>query len=247
VSQAALKALDLLRAVAGAGAGGLASKDAAGRAGLDKTTASRLLGMLTEQDWLVREPATRLYFAGPRLVEIASVTGLSERIAPEVDELLERLRSATGETVAMHRLIGRLRVCVVVHESHHEVRSTVAMGSSATLDTGASGRAILAFCPDGFAESVTGEPIPVGREDLLDDDLRQLRTHGFMSMEYAEPGGSGVIAAPVFAGNGVFGAVAILGPASRFSEPHRVEAASALVSTCRKISLALGGAVPNFT
>ncbi|MGH3756885.1 IclR family transcriptional regulator [Actinophytocola sp.] len=239
MSQAAVKALDLMDVVARAGAPGLSSTEAAAAAELDKTTASRLLAMLTQRGWLVRDPASRRYFPGRVLIEVAHATGFAERVPSTVHDVLRALQEQSGETVALHQLAGRVRLCVAGFESREEVRSALQAGETRPLDRGASSRVILAFCPERLRAQVMAEQADDAARTLLAEQLRWIVEHGYLSIESADVGGSGAIAVPLFHGPDIYGAIAIAGPASRFVRERRQAMVPALFRAGRDVSESL--------
>jgi len=105
MSQAAEKALSVLEHVA-ANAEPLSVMSVAESLNLDKSTCSRLLALLTEQGWLVRDGRTRTYSVGPTLVRLGASAAMNHHLQLILLPLLTALRDETGETVSFHRRIG---------------------------------------------------------------------------------------------------------------------------------------------
>jgi DNA-binding IclR family transcriptional regulator len=235
MSQAATKALDLVEVVARAAARGITSTEVTVAAGLDKTTVSRLLRMLTDSEWLVRDPVSRRYFPGRVLIEIAHATGFSQRTRVVVNEVLQPLADASGETVALHQLAGQVRLCIAGIESAHEVRSVLHVDETRPLDRGASSRLILAFCDPAIRDSVLDEQARQERE-LLTEQLAFVEAHGYLDVESDASSGSGAIAVPVFDGDAIFGSLAVAGPAYRFTAGHRLQLLPAMFAAAERVS-----------
>lgn len=242
MSQAAIKVLDLVAAVARHTSGGIASGEAAALTGLDKTTTSRLLNMLTSRAWLVRDPATRRYYPGPALIEVAYATGYGERVAQGVDELLRSLQENTGETVALYRLAGRVRLCIAGYESKQEVRSTLQTGETRPLSLGAASRAMLAFCAEDLQQQIIDAQPDDAARQLLGEHLRSAVRDGYLSTGSPDGSGSGSVAVPLFDHDRIYGAVGVSGPASRFTEQRRRACLPGLFAVARQASEELTGA-----
>jgi DNA-binding IclR family transcriptional regulator len=241
VSQSAIKALDLVAVVAHSSGDGIGSTAAAARAGLDKTTASRLLGMLEERRWLVRDPATRRYFPGPVLIEASYATGFTERPPAGVDELLLPLQEASGETVALYQLAGRVRLCTAGFESRHEIRSTLQTGETRPLDLGAASRTILAFCDESLRQQVFAAHTDEAYLATLVEQVGSAARHGYLSTGSPTGDGSGAVAVPLFNRDRIYGAIGISGPAGRFTAARREAILPRLFEVARTVSAQLGG------
>jgi DNA-binding IclR family transcriptional regulator len=202
--------------------------------------------MLTDHGWLVRDPQSRRYLPGRALIEVAHAAGVAERLPPDVDNLLRELRDRSGETVALHQLVGRLRLCIAGIESEEEVRSVLQAGETRPLDRGASSRVILAFCPGWLQRQILDDQSDDVARATLIEQLAFVAEHGFLSIESNQPGGSAAVAVPLFTHDGVYGAIAIAGPASRFVGPLRDTYVPDLFRVARQASRYLGGPADRF-
>lgn len=239
MSQAAEKALQVLRHVASNNepVGMMAAADALG---LDKSTCSRLLGLLVEQGWLVRDEQSRMFSVGPTLVGLAATAAVGTRMQAILQPILLRLRDKTGETVSFHRWVGARRVCVAGLESQQVVRRVLPLGDSFPLPVGPSGRAILAF--------VEAERQQEFLRGLDDDEVRRIRSDlesavrtgaVLTDVEYAPS--VGAVSVPVFDRQSVFGSLTVAGPLPRWSHERRAEVAPSVLDTAGVLTVALGG------
>jgi DNA-binding IclR family transcriptional regulator len=146
--------------------------------------------------------------------------------APEIRSLalthLRRLQEETSETVTLARLVGRRSVFVDQLVSPQELKVAVELERPLGLHAGASGRAILAHLPSGAREAVLAGPLePVTPRTPVDPDwlraeLERVRQHGVATSRGEDQAGAASLAAPVFARQGVVGALGVCGPAYRF-------------------------------
>lgn len=239
MSQAAKRTLMLLEQVARAKAPeGLL--EIATTAGLDKTTCSRLLGLLVERGWLVRDTETKKYAIGPTLVGLSMSASLPDQVRLHIFPVLNELREATCETVSLQRRFGNLRVCVAGLESREPLRRGLPIGDALPVSAGPSGKVILAF--------VGTEALAEAERDLDDAQRASLRTHlkmiwqtGYLSTDGDRTAGVGAISVPLFARAGVYGSLTAAGPSSRFDSARRQAALPILLTAARNFSALLGG------
>jgi IclR family acetate operon transcriptional repressor len=238
MSQAAEKALLVLRHVA-AQPEPVTAMSVAGSLDLDKSTCSRMLALLVNEQWLVRDDHTRLFSAGPTLVGLSAKAAVSNQLQSILLPVLSMLRAQTGETVSFHRRVGDHRVCVAGLESQQQIRRVLPIGDSFPLPLGPSGKAILAFI------------VASQREELMaavdDDTARQVRFHltmvhetGAVSADGDHIIGVGAVSVPVFDSDGVFGSLTIAGPSPRWHADRRRLIRPYLLQAAESISRALG-------
>ncbi|GAA4493003.1 IclR family transcriptional regulator [Actinoallomurus oryzae] len=239
MSQAADRTLILLEHVARA-SGPMGLLEIAGRTGLDKTTCSRLLGLLVARGWLVRDTETKKYSVGPTLVGISMSASLPDQVRLHFFPLLHELREASGETVSLQRRFGTLRVCVAGLESQHSLRRSLPIGSSMPLSAGPSGKAILAFA-DTETTAAAFAGLEEARHQTVHDHLGQIRRTGYLSTDGDRTPGVGAIAAPLFDRGGVYGSLTLAGPSSRFDAAARQAMLPMLLRAARDLTVLLGG------
>ncbi|HEY9522294.1 MAG TPA: IclR family transcriptional regulator [Thermopolyspora sp.] len=238
MSKAAERTLVLLEQVARASTPcGLL--EIAGKAGLDKTTCSRLLTLLVARGWLVRDAETKKYSVGPTFVGTAMSASLPDQIRLHFFPLLQELREASGETVSLQRRFGQLRVCVAGLESREMLRRGLPVGDSLPLTAGPSGKVILAFAgADTLNELTAG--LTHEQQQVVREHLQLARQVGYLSTDGDRTPGVGAISVPLFAHDGVYGSLTLAGPCSRFDAPTRQASLPALFGAARDLSALLG-------
>jgi len=122
------------------------------RAGLNMTTALRLLGTLEGHGFVKRLPAGG-YLLGPALLLLGDLFRRSLRLEHHVMPALERLRAGSRESAAFFVREGEQRRCVFRLDSPQLVRDVAHVGEAQPLGRGAHGRALLAL--------EAGEALPV--------------------------------------------------------------------------------------
>lgn len=239
MSQAAERTLILLEHVSRASAP-VGLLEIAGRTGLDKTTCSRLLGLLVGRGWLVRDAETKKYSVGPTLVGISMSASLPDQVRLHFFPLLHELREASGETVSLQRRFGLLRVCVAGLESRESLRRSLPIGDSLPLTAGPSGKAILAFAGAEATADATAE-LDEPRRHAVHQHLRLIRDTGCLSTDGDRTPGVGAIAVPLFERSGVYGSLTLAGPSSRFDSAERRAALPLLLRVACDLTALLGG------
>ncbi|MFO8033868.1 MAG: IclR family transcriptional regulator [Candidatus Bipolaricaulota bacterium] len=219
------------------------------RAGLPKSTLSRLLSTLRAGNFVYQEPRTRQYRLGWSLVHLGEAAKRQFNLAQVLRPFLEQLARETGETASLAVLAGRHAVYIDQVVSHSIIKGVPPVGSALDLHCTAVGKMLLSSLPEETLEQLVREQgLPRRTERSIDNaarlrrELKKIREQGYaVDDEEAEPGGR-CVAAPVVDGQGsVVAAVSITGPTSRITPEripeyaemvrHAAEQASALLST----------------
>ena len=122
------------------------------RAGLNMTTALRLLGTLEGHGFVKRLPSGG-YLLGPTLLLLGDLFRRSLRLEHHVMPALERLRAESRESAAFFVREGEQRRCVFRLDSPQLVRDVAHLGEAQPLGRGAHGRSLIAL--------ENGERLPV--------------------------------------------------------------------------------------
>jgi len=148
-AQTVARAIRLLRLVASSRSRNLRLIDIAEAAGLDKSTAHRLLARLVDERMLVRDPGERGYRLGPLLHEFG-LAALPETPLREVSEAaLRQLAQRTGDMAFLIGRSGYETVCLNRIAGNFEIQTlTRSVGDRHPLGVGAGGLAILAALSD---------------------------------------------------------------------------------------------------
>ncbi len=154
-AQTVARAVDLLRLIASSRSQHLRLIDVANMAGLEKSTAHRLLQRLVEERLLVRVAKQRGYRLGPLLYELGLCAlpekNLKETCHPE----LRRLADQTGDMAFLVVRSGYETVCLDRIAGSFPIQTmTSGIGDRHPLGVGAGGIAILAALSDAETESV---------------------------------------------------------------------------------------------
>ena len=248
--QALLRGLTILDVLADSPDGLASLADIAARTGLSPSTAHRLLSTLVERGYAGREPGSKGYVIGHRVVHFStSVRRRTSDLRRLVRSHLEAITAETGETSNLVVLDGKNVVYIDQVEGTHALRMVPGIGSIFPAYTSASAKAILAYqVDDAQLDAVfTAEPrIKLAAHTLADRRdfvaaLTAVVKHGYAVEESELAEGVSCIAAPIRGRNGVaLGAISVPGPTQRVLEPAPERLGVLLKKHALHVSQALG-------
>lgn len=194
----------------------------ASRTGMYKSTILRTMASLIREHCIVRlDDGT--YQLGSMLLHWGGLYQAALRLDDHVPAVLRRLVQETGEGASFFTREGNLRVCLFRVDSLKSVRDHIRVGDLLPLDKGAAGRVLSSF-------DRTLSPRTSFSDQLI-----------IVSIGEREPD-IGAIAAPVFGSNGALrGALAISGPAARFSPDLIAGMSQAVLNAAAELTQRLGG------
>lgn len=192
------------------------------RTGMYKSTILRTMASLIREHCIVRlDDGT--YQLGSMLLHWGGLYQAALRLDDHVPAILRRLVEDTGEGASFFTREDQVRVCLFRVDSPKSVRDHIRIGDRLPLDKGAAGRALCLFDTKLTPAAAFSEPPLIVSIGEREPDI-------------------GAIAAPVFGPMGSLrGALAISGPAARFS-PDMVPAMSeAILKAAHDLTRRLGG------
>jgi len=213
--------------------------------GLPKPSALRILSRLVDTGMLLREPASKSYISGPRLVDLARDTLLNAPLRAERHRILDNLVDEIGETCNCTMPDGDEVIYLDRVETAWPLRVNLQTGSRVPLHCTASGKLFLAHMrSEPRARLLAAAPLPRYTPNTLCDvealkqELRTIRKQGasFDREEFLL--GIMCMAVPIMQGTRVIAAVALHAPVARLSTeaahawlPRMQQAARALAAT----------------
>ena len=194
------------------------------RTGMYKSTLLRLLGTL-EKFGYVGQQGDGSYHVGAAALHLGSLYQRWVQPGELINPVLRDLVQATGESASFNVQDGNLRICVYRVDSPQKIRDHVRIGDLLPLQRGAAGRIMVAFGQE-----------PDSPES---EDLRRLCfcvTRGEIEADTA------AVSAPVFSmGGKLEGALAITGPAFRYSDEKVQSMRIPLLRAALVLTRGLGG------
>lgn len=177
---------------------------AAALLGVANSTAHRLLAMLAHHGFVVQDPATKAYRAGPALYEIGLAVARTIDVRDVVRPTLEALADETGETCHLARLEGTMIRYLDAAESTRAVRVVARSGTALPAHHTSVGKVLLAqLSPDELRRRYPEQQLPdaptsrsITRRDELERELVTVRSRGFaVNLGESEEGLSSVAVA----------------------------------------------------
>jgi len=203
--------------------------------GVAHSTAHRLLAMLAYHGFVRQEPDSKVYVAGPMLVEIGLAAVRNMDIRLHARPVLEELAAWAGETVHLVGLEGASVRYLDAVESPKSLRVAARTGTTLAANCTASGKALLAALPKGEVELLfpADRPLPGETERSITDpaallaELDRVRERGYAVNEQESEDGvaSVAVAVPGLRGRPV-AALAVSAPISRLPA-ERIHAVAA--------------------
>jgi len=215
------KALDLLELITDAGDLGLA--DLSARSGASKASSFRILTTLHRRGYVSKDPVTRHYTPGPRLIALSFANVSKLQLVPRARPVLEELRDELGETVNLGILADRDVLYLEIAESARSLRMSSEVGARDRLHSTSLGKAILAALPPPEARALLEayERRPATRRTITDiealmAELRATHERGYsIDDEENEVGARCVGVAITDVAGRPQAAVSVSGPAAR--------------------------------
>jgi IclR family transcriptional regulator, acetate operon repressor len=221
--------------------------DARDALGVGQSTAHRLMAMLCFHGFVDQDPVSRIYRAGPVLVEIGLSAVRKMDLRAVARPSLESLSAVTGETVHLAVLEGSQARFVDVVESELALRVSGRVGRLLLAHATSIGKAMLAHLdeeqvkalyPEEALSSVTAKTM-TRRSDLL-AELERIRQRGFaVNDEESEEGVSSVGVAVTHPGGALVGGLSVAAPRSRMRRYKRARLATLLSEAAETVTNSL--------
>jgi DNA-binding IclR family transcriptional regulator len=246
--QSVARAIEILRALSGAGRG-LGVTEIAERVGVAKPTAHALLRTLEAGGLVSQDHETGRYGLGSALLEFGNSYLEGHELRARSVVWADSLANRAGEAVWVAVLSGD-HVLVLHHAFRPEgAIQVLEVGAALPWHTCALGKAIVAHLSD--TGDLLSEPLaPLTGSTIVDpavlkEQLAAARAAGYATEDGEAAIGDAGIAAPVFDRDGVIGAIGLVGPVERLladgvRETHAVD----VREIARMLSRELGAGRP---
>lgn len=160
--------------------------DIAERTGINKTTAHRILQILTAEGYAVTS-GDGAYASGPALLALAGSALADRDVAAVARPILENLQRQTGHTAHFAVRSGTVAVYLAKVESQEPYRMASKVGGQIALHCTAIGKALLAGLPDEEVRAIIAAssplishtPATLVEPDKLLADLATVRERGY--------------------------------------------------------------------
>lgn len=202
-------------------------------AGLNKTTAHRLLQALVSEGMLERSREAAGYRIGPAVVALGMQALARDGLRSRARPLLQSLAAETGETATLEIPVEDTMLILDEVSGGHRIAAGGNVGTRWPMHATSTGKAVIAFGQDGMerlGERLT--PLTVrtitDRERLL-AQLDEIRRRGFAeTVDELEDGFTGVGTVVRGESGEVIGAMSVCGPTQRLTESRRASLGATL-------------------
>ncbi|WP_077613896.1 IclR family transcriptional regulator [Caenibacillus caldisaponilyticus] len=185
---------------------------------LAKSTTTRLLSTLEQNNLVVKDPVTLKYRLGQGIYYLGHIAGKTIKIREIARPVMEELRDMTRETVNLYMLENESRVCVEQCEGLQSIRHMVRIGEKLPLTAGAGGKVLLAYQSPAFQEKIFKRMPSEEKVSSLRDELEKIKSERCASSIDEREVGSAAVAAPIFnIGGDVTACLSVSGPTNRFT------------------------------
>lgn len=208
------------------------------RLGTSKPTAHRYTRALRAANLLRYDPHQAVYTLGPQVLALEAAARAGLPIAAAAGPYLEQLVRRTNQTAVLSVWNGESPVVVgCVDNTDSDIRLSVRTGSQLDLLHSAQGRVFCAYLPVG---EVPGLARRLRTSAELRELLEEIRRTG-TAMNSPGEHGVRVVAAPVFEGDQIVAAMALVGTVVSLTGGPACEATRTLVAVARRLSGELSG------
>lgn len=240
----ALQLLDLV----GRMRGGARVKDLSEKTGINKASISKMLSTLAMHGYVRRDPSSRQYFLGYKLIELSTRLIESIDIRQAARPALEALEATTNEVINLATYHNGDLIYIDKYEGTKSLRMHSKIGGRAGWTYTSVGKIVYACLPEQeqayILDSLSFEPRTpesiTSRTQFLAQAAEAKKLGYALDLEENELG-IVCVGAAVFDYSGkVVGGVSVSSPTVRSNEERLIELAALLVKACRNISAALG-------
>jgi len=216
--------------------------------GLSKSTMHNLLATLEENDFVRRDPDTRIYFLGPALIPLGAAATSQVKLLNSTVERVTVLAAEYGLSFAVAQRVGELEVQIVDRVyPPSDVHVGIAVGSTYGPGDGALGKVILAQLTEERARKVLGSAdLPAHTEssitspDRLLAEVTEVRERGW-AVSRGELNANNAVAAGILGQSGELELILLaLGFPSQLDDDRLAEIGTLLVSVARDVMAEAG-------
>ncbi|MCV2893086.1 IclR family transcriptional regulator [Lentibacter sp. XHP0401] len=221
-------------------------------AGMNKTTAHRMLTELQAAGFVEQANSSREYRLGPAFLRLAALREATVPMRDLAQSVVDELAAQTGETAHVSLLNGIMLSTIAYAYAHqHGLQVTMDDAEILPLHATSSGHAVLAFSDPAFAKNALEHTLEAYTASTLTDrkmlaaKMADVRTTGLAEAISAFETDVHTHAVPLFdARQACIGAVAIAAPAARMTPELREAIRAALLESGPRLTRLMGGFLP---
>jgi DNA-binding IclR family transcriptional regulator len=211
------------------------------RLGLNRTTVHRYFSSMISSGLLERVDDSSLVRPGRAILQLGSFALGQQRIMQMAPAYMRELALDIKVSTVLSLWGTSGPVVSLVEEADHPTLVTVRVGSQLALNS-SQAKVFLAFLPDQFhADRMTGS-LPEPQRTETRNRIQEVRVAGISSD--VNHRGICILAAPVFAANGICATIAAVGTERMLPAALDSREAMALKDACRRLTKEMGGTWP---
>lgn len=219
-------------------------------AGIERSTAHRLLQGLIAERLVTQDHASKRYRLGPAIYEMGLAAAPSQQLRDVCHRHLLSLAEQTGDTVFLTLRSGFDAVCVDRVEGAYPIKAFVLdVGRRRPLNIGAGALAIMSRLSDAEIARITAankgrlaEQFPMFTEAAMQAKIDRARRTGLMINDVLEVAGVRAIGMPIIdAENQPVAAISVSALTARLEAPRLDEVAMHLGEAIRQVEAELRG------
>jgi DNA-binding IclR family transcriptional regulator len=245
-TQAVLRAVALLKAFSDSQPE-LGLTELAKSAGLNKTTAFRMLTALESAGLVTKNHETESYRLGPEVIALGGRALRANHLYLAARPELEALARKTGETATLEVLAGADSLILDEVLTQYFMGTTPSVGTRWPAHTTSTGKVLLAYLPPEQLEAILSRSLAkptrhsITQPNQLKRELEQVRTRGYAVANEELEIGYVAVSAPVRSHEDkVLAAISIGGPSVRMNRAKIEIVAPQVMLAAEKISKRLG-------
>jgi DNA-binding IclR family transcriptional regulator len=227
---------------------GFSISEMARRLGVAKSSIHLILTTLERRGYLLKNPQSRRYFVGLKLVSLAQVALDGFEVRERAVPFLLSLAAKTGLSVHMAVLEGNEAVLIERIESPGLVKLNTWVGQRMHINCTAVGKVLTAFLSEEeFKRTVQAKRLIKHNQNTISsigkfrEELSRVRAAGYAVDDEEEEVGVRCVGAPVFDhSNRVVAALSVAGTTTQIPENRIKELARLVQDTGTRISRELG-------
>lgn len=219
--------------------------------GIPLSSLYRVMNTLTELGFVNKDPITRTYSLGLKLLYLGNQVKRQLPLIKIVRPFLEELTEKTGETSNLVMEENGEVVYIERVDTQNPLRITHMIGRKAPMYATGVGKCILAWKDTQEVVKIVNKtgmhkltPNTITNLNALLEELQKVRERGYaLDLEECEIG-IRCVSAPLFLGKEVVAAISISGPSVRLTDEKIPEYVPLVLEAARKISGLLKGENP---
>jgi DNA-binding IclR family transcriptional regulator len=210
------------------------------KAGLNKTTAHRLLQALLSESMLERDTESGAYRLGPAVIALGVQALSSDNLRLKARPLLKSLAAETGETATLEIPVEDTMLILDEISGGHRIAAGGNVGTRWAMHATSTGKAIIAFSENGMRR-LGQRLVPLTARtitdpDILENQLGDIRRRGFAeTVDELEDGFTGVGTVVRNSSGEILAAMSICGPTQRMTEGRRASLGATLCAAAGQL------------